>query len=103
MRVVLIPIALVAYLVCLPASAATGRITKVLPHLLDLEGRHALSPSLYDRDAYQARLRQHREQVSGIRFDVQWKAKGPVSAQLSVIVEMRGVLEGTEPKQYVIE
>src|SRR5437899_2397501 len=36
------------------ATAATGRIIKVLPHLLDLQGHHALSPSLYDRDAYQA-------------------------------------------------
>jgi len=86
-----------------PATAATGRIIKVLPHLLDLQGHHALSPSLYDRDAYQARLRQHPDLVSGIRFDVQWKAKGPMSAPLSVIVEMRGVLEGIEPKQYVLE
>ena len=76
-----------------PATAATGRIIKVLPHLLDLQGHHALSPSLYDRDAYQARLRQHPDLVSGIRFDVQWKAKGPMSAPLSVIVEMRGVLD----------
>ncbi len=34
------------------AGAASARIAKVLPQLLDLEGRHALSPSLYDRDAY---------------------------------------------------
>src|SRR5438046_2660532 len=83
--------------------AATGRVIKVLPHLLDEQGRHALSPSLYDRDAYQARLRQHPEHVSGIRFDVQWKSKGRAAEPLSVIVEMRGGLEGTESRQYVLE
>ena len=88
---------------CSPARAATGRIIKVLPHLLDLQGRHALSPSLYDRDAYQARLRQHPNHVSGVRFDVEWKSRGAVTAPLSVIVEMRGVLQGTEPRQYVLE
>src|SRR5258705_13546151 len=60
------------------ASAATGRIIKVLPHFLDLKGRHSLSPSLYDRDAYQARLRDHREERSGMRFDIEWKSKGGV-------------------------
>src|SRR5947209_19036064 len=85
------------------ANAATGRVTKVLLYLLDLQGRNALSPSLYDRDAYQARLREHRNQVSGIRFDVEWKTKGEAAAPLSVIVEMRGMVEGIEPKQYVIE
>jgi hypothetical protein len=88
---------------CCESGAATGRVIKVLPHLLDLQGRHALSPSLYDRDAYQARLRQHRNQVSGIRFDVEWKTKGEAAAPLSVIVEMRGVIEGITPRQYVIE
>jgi len=85
------------------AGAATGRVLKVLPHLLDLQGRHALSPSLYERDAYQARLRDHRNQVSGVRFDVEWKTKGEPAAQLSVIVEMRGIVQGVEPRQYVIE
>lgn len=103
MRAATLVLALIGALFWFQVNAATGRIIKVLPHLLDLQGRHALSPSLYDRDAYQARLRQHRDQVSGIRFDVQWKAKGPAAAPLSVIVEMRGVVEGTEPKQYVIE
>lgn len=87
----------------LHANAATGRIFKVLPHLLDAQGRHALSPSLYERDAYQARLQQHRNLVSGVRFDVQWKTKGEPAGPLSVIVEMRGVVEGVEPRQYVIE
>ena len=53
----------------MPAS----RLIKVLPHLLDSELRSARAPSLYQRDAYQAYLRQHPEQVSTVRFDVQSK------------------------------
>ena len=40
-------------------EAAAGRVIKVLPLFLDLKGHDALSPSLYDRDAYQVYLRQH--------------------------------------------
>ena len=36
------------------ATAQTGRVVKVLPLYLDLKGRDAISPSLFDRDAYQA-------------------------------------------------
>ena len=50
----------------------------MLPHYLDKEGRHTLSPSLYERDAYQAILRQNPEKRGGMRFDVQWKARGAV-------------------------
>ena len=88
---------------CLPAQAATGRVLKVLPHLLDLEGRNALSPSLYDRDAYQYFLREHPEKRSAIRFDVQWKAKGPFGDQLKLRVEVRGTAHGNLPKQHVLE
>ncbi len=42
------------------ATAAPAKVIKVLPHFLDQKGRHALSPSLYDRDAYQAHLRSIR-------------------------------------------
>ena len=38
-------------------AARPGKISKVLPHWLDLQGRHTLSPSLLERDAYQAKLR----------------------------------------------
>ena len=72
--------------VTLPAVAATGRVIKVLPHFLDLKGRHSLSPSLYDRDAYQAQLRQHPEQRSALRFDVHWKAKS-VNGKLKLPAE----------------
>ena len=85
------------------AQAATGRVIKVLPHFLDLQGRHSLSPSLYDRDAYQARLRRHPEERSGVRFDVQWKKKGGVFEPLKLKVELRGIAQGNLPKQLVLE
>ena len=56
------------------ADAATGRVIKVLPLFLDAQGRDAVSPSLFDRDAYQVYLRQHTNEISAIRFDVLWKA-----------------------------
>jgi hypothetical protein len=68
-------------------SAASGRIIKVLHHFVDAEGRHALAPSLFERDAYQVYLRDHPEQVSGARFDIQYKARrkdGPVRLRIEV-------------------
>jgi hypothetical protein len=77
-----------------PASrAAEGRVIKVLPHLLDARGRHALSPSLYERDAYQAVLRSRPETIHGVRFDVLWKATGPAAGQLRLRLEVRGAGE----------
>ncbi|MBN2506403.1 MAG: hypothetical protein JXQ71_06885 [Verrucomicrobia bacterium] len=70
------------------ASGASGRIIKVLPHLLDRDGKHTLAPSLYERDAYQAFLRLHPEQCSGLRFDVQWKGRSP--EPLTVRLDLRG-------------
>ncbi len=83
--------------------AATGRVIKVLPHFLDTKGRAALSPSLYDRDAYQAVLREHPEKRSGIRFDMQWKTKGAVWSDLTLRVELRGVAQGEAPKQMILQ
>jgi hypothetical protein len=83
--------------------AATGRVIKVLPHFLDQQGRVALSPSLYDRDAYQVVLRDHPEKRSGIRFDMQWKTKGPAWSDLKLRVELRGIAQGNLPKQMVLE
>jgi hypothetical protein len=70
------------------ASAATGRIIKVLPQRLDLQGRHALSPSLFERDAYQAVLLRNPRQCSGLRYAVQWKAKGARGASLRLRAEL---------------
>ncbi len=90
---------------CLPGStgAATGRVIKVLPELLDKQGRNALSPSLYERDAYQAILREHPERRSGLRFYIQWKAKGPYWQPLKIRLELRGGARGNLPEQLVLE
>jgi len=82
------------------AEAATSRIIKVLPHLLDREGRHTLSPSLYGRDAYQAFLRKNPGKCSGMRFDIEWKAKTANPPQLRLRVEIRG---GNETNPFVVE
>lgn len=86
----------------LGAHAATGRVVKVLPQFLDLKGRNSLSPSLYERDTYQAFLRDHTNECSGMQFKVQWKVKGQVAAPLKVQVELRGVARGDFPKQLVL-
>lgn len=70
------------------ASAATARLVKVLPQFLDHQGRVALNPSLYERDAYQAQLRSRPELRSGLQFAVQWGSRDTRSARLRV--ELRG-------------
>ena len=69
--------------------AASPRILKVLPHYLDLEGRQSVSPSLFERDAYQATLRKSPALCSGLRFDVQWKAPGVPNEAVTMRLEMR--------------
>jgi hypothetical protein len=69
--------------------AAEVKILKVLPQHLDLQGRHALSPSLFDRDAYQAQLKKNPEQRSALRFEIQWKAPKK-SGEAEIRVELRG-------------
>ena len=86
-----------------PAQAATGKVIKVLPLFLDLQGRQALSPSLYDRDAYQAILRQHPERRSGLRYAIQWKTKGSAWEPLKIRLEVRGIAEGNLPRELTIE
>jgi hypothetical protein len=71
------------------AEAATGEIIKTLPHFLDLQGRHMLRPSLYERDAYQAQLRLHPERCSGMRFDIQWKAHRLTSTHPKLRLEVK--------------
>lgn len=90
-------------LLALSASAASGKVIKVLPQFVDLQGRTSLSPSLYERDAYQAVLRRNPERRSGMRYHVQWKTRGPVWRPLKLRLELRGVAEGNLPKQLVLE
>ncbi|PYI85852.1 MAG: hypothetical protein DME26_10040, partial [Verrucomicrobia bacterium] len=80
-------------MVLLAVSTATAlpqsiKILKVLPRYLDHKGRHTVSPSLYERDAYQAWLRKNPDARSGLRFDVQWKARGLKEVKLRV--ELQG-------------
>ena len=79
------------------AHAGGGKVLKVLPHFLDSEGRHSLSPSLFERDAYQARLRKTPSEVSALRFDVNWSAEGKPT-NLRLRVEARGGKAGAQPK-----
>ena len=95
----LLPLLLAPGLI-LSAEPATARIIKVLPHLIDHEGRHTLSPSLYERDAYQALLRHDPEKCAGLRFDVQWKAKGAARLPLLLRVEIRG---SKDAKPFILE
>jgi len=70
-------------------SANEAKIVKVLPHLVDKKGHHSLSPSLYERDAYQVYLREHPTEISGLRFDVQWKSGGRPQP-LKLRIQIRG-------------
>jgi len=92
-------------LTLLSASAdnAPARVMKVLPHFLDTNGVHTIYPSLYERDAYQAYLREHPEKRTGIRFDVQWKNRAPVFGKLTLRVELRGIVEGKLPRQRILQ
>lgn len=83
--------------------AVTGRVLKVLPLFLDRQGHDAISPSLFDRDAYQAHLRQHTNEVSAIRVDVLWKAANATDAKLTLRAELRGVGDGGLPRLTVLE
>ena len=103
MRRVLFFLLLCLALMPIRLPAASGRLIKVLPQFLDLKGRNALSPSLYDRDAYQAILRQNPDRRSGLRFATQWKTKGPIWGDLKIVVEMRGVVVADQPARLVVE
>jgi len=82
-----------------PPFAITGRVVKVLPLFLDTNNEVSPSPSLFDRDAYQARLREHTNDISGIRFDVLWKAHNASGVNLKLCLEIRGVAAAGLPTQ----
>lgn len=69
-------------------AAVSGRVAKVLPQYLDLQGRASLSPSLYERDAYQAWLVKYPGQRGGLVFNILWRAGE--SGGLKIRVEARG-------------
>src|SRR5216684_6679888 len=84
-----------------PAIAATEKIIKVLPQFLDAKGRRSLSPSLYERDAYQAFLRANPGKCSGLAYNVEWNSKGATAPKLRV--ELRGTPQGDKPKELALE
>jgi hypothetical protein len=75
------------------AQAGEGRVIKVLPQLLDEHGRQTLSPSLYERDAYQLHLRKSPSSRGGARLAVQWKAKKVDWSKLMLRAEIRCLLD----------
>jgi len=85
------------------ADTVTGRVVKVLPLLLDRKGRASLSPSLFDRDAYQAALRQSTNQVSAVRFDVLWSVSHADNADLKLRLELRGTGPDSLPRATTLE
>ena len=85
------------------AAEPEGCVVKVLPLFLDLKGHDAISPSLFDRDAYQARLREHPDDVSAIRIDVLWNARNTEAGKLKLRAELRGTDQHGYPQQAVLE
>lgn len=85
------------------SDTVTGRVLKVLPLFLDARGRDAVSPSLYDRDAYQVYLRAHTNEISTMRFDVLWKASNPGEGGLKLRLELRSVSTNSLPHQTTLE
>ena len=85
------------------SDTATGRVLKVLPLLLDARGQDAISPSLYDRDAYQLYLREHTNEISAMRFDVLWKAANAGEARLKLRLDLRSVSSNSLPRQTTLE
>lgn len=80
-------------------AAEAGKVIKVLPQYLDLQGRASIAPSLYERDSYQSQLRNHPDQRSGIVFNVCSQR----DKDLKLIVEARGVIRGKTPSLVVLE
>ncbi|MDD5141375.1 MAG: hypothetical protein PHY43_14085 [Verrucomicrobiales bacterium] len=102
-RLLMILLLLGSPLAASAADAATGRVVKVLPLFLDLKGHAAISPSLFDRDAYQAYLRQHTNEISAVRFDVLWSASHADKGGLKLRLELRGTGPDSLPRQTTLE
>jgi hypothetical protein len=104
MRVLLIlAILLGAAAAAQAADAVTGKVLKVLPFFLDQQGRNAVSPSLFDRDAYQAYLREHTNDIYAVRFDVLWTAAKVPDENIKIAVELRGVGTNSMPRLTTLE
>lgn len=80
-----------------------GHVFKVLPLLLDQQGRAATSPSLFDRDAYQLYLRNHTNEISAVRYDILWNVKKSEAANCRLRLELRAVAADGKPKLKTLE
>ncbi len=86
-----------AFMICGTASfAGSAKIIKVLQQRIDKEGRTSVSPSLYDRDAYQFLLRQKPELCGGTRFQIQWKAEAASQGSLFLRIELVTAKSGVD-------
>jgi len=103
MRALLILLDSLGVVAAARGDGVTGRVVKVLPFLVDQQGRVATSPSLYDRDAYQAYLREHTTNVTAMRIDVLWKATKAPEAKLKLAVELRGMTTNSVPRLTTLE
>jgi hypothetical protein len=103
MRRFLMILLLLAVFPAFAGGIEKGRIVKTLPLFLNSKGNDAVSPSLYDRDAYQAYLRQHTNEISAIRFDFLWQVENPSAAQYKLRIELRGIGEGGKPTRSMLE
>jgi len=102
-RLLMMLLLLLAALPSFGDGVEKGRIVKMLPLFLNSKGHDALSPSLYDRDAYQAYLRQHPGEISAIRCDVLWQVENPAAAEYKLRIELRGIGAGGEPTRFTLE
>jgi hypothetical protein len=80
-----------------------GHVTKVLALLMDTNGEVAPSPSLFDRDAYQAYLLAHTNEISGVRFEVCWSAHHARGTNLKLRLELKGIGTNGIPTQATLE
>ena len=108
MRRLLIALLLLLPLLVFADEPEKGRIVKMLPLFLNLKGHPAISPSLYDRDAYQVYLRQHPAEISGMRFDFLWQVDNfwvdnPKASKCKLRIELRGIGENAKPTQTTLE
>lgn len=85
--VCLLSLLLIWSCLCEVKAAGLATIKKVFVFYLDSRGRYAPSPSLFDRDAYQAWLRDHPEHQFGICFVVQW-ARAIAGQHLQLVIEL---------------
>jgi len=102
-RLVMIAVLIGSVATALATDALSGRVLKVLPLFLDRKGHDAISPSLFDRDAYQAHLRQHTNEVSTLRLDVLWKTSGAWDEKLTLRAELRGIGADGLPRRALLE